>query len=110
MSADHRYDICPKCKVKNQNYESLKKLYQEIEKQCKESYGKVSKIEYMDLLSDRNIALDNLNNENETEETFRQYIEVGMKVNGMLYISYSGECDNCKFEFNYKNEINSLEK
>jgi len=96
MSADN-WTICPKC-----NKSSLQLEKKEREK-IKNSYGKISAEEYLELVRQHKLP-------KKIEDTLREDYEIGIDENGGFSIHYSCYCEECrfKFEFNY-NEIIKFE-
>jgi len=93
MSANN-WTVCPRC---TQTYVSK---IARAKQALNDSYGKVPIEEYERLLEN----LQTAQKENEEEpETLREDYEQGI-YNGHYRVSYSGSCENCGFEFEYKFE------
>ena len=94
MSADN-WMGCPKCKS-----DAIKKRNERIEK-AKKKYGKISEEEYRQEITAAESPVN-------LSETLREDYEQGMKENGEYFVSYSGYCSSCGFEFTYSHKQNAL--
>lgn len=91
MSADN-WAICPRC------VKVVTDKKAEIEQKLRESYGKVSRDEYLDLLQATNAEI-----EVEDYRTFREDYEIGVYYkDNQFFISYRGRCTKCGLEKSFK--------
>ncbi len=85
MSADN-WAICPNCKQKDID-------------ELKNQYGTLPLEEFLALTKETKF-------EDDYETEFREDYEIGIfGGSNELCISYSGECQNCSFEFHYSKSI-----
>ena len=90
MSADN-WTICPRC---------MKMAVEEKDKQNKqaaESYGKVSEVEYTEILEKARADIN-------MEQTLREDYEFYMEDDGTFTADYRAHCDRCGFKYEFKHE------
>jgi len=90
MSAD-RWAICPNCKRMAEKKRENAKAKLDV------SYGKVSAEKYLEL-----VAL--ANEEIELDTNLREDYEQGTDEDGEYYVSYSCQCNECDFSWQYKHK------
>ena len=90
MSANN-WTTCPRC---------MKMAIEEKDKQNKqaaESYGKVSEVEYIEIL-------DKSNKDIQLEQTLREDYEFYMGDDGEFSASYGAYCDRCGFKYQFEHK------
>ena len=93
MSADN-WRVCPKCE---------KRILDERKKReskIKAMYGKIPEDKYRK-------KMNGFLKPQKIEESFREDYDICTE-DSILYISYSGRCENCGFNFRYDNDMNIL--
>lgn len=93
MSADN-WRACPFCKKSASN--AREKAIEDAEK----LYGKVPASKYREALE---VAKEMP--EDDEVETLREDYELGILADGSFYISYTGSCEECRFEYNFKQNV-----
>ncbi len=95
MSADN-WRMCPRCEAERQAD------YAERRARLAKDYGKVPPDEYM--TSHRLLETAIAKEENAVEETLREDYGLGLCGDGKFRISYSGSCEVCGLEHQFKHE------
>lgn len=92
MSADN-WRACPRCAAEK-SQEAAK-----AEEKAKKSYGKVSAEKFMELLAAAKtvrVEADGYE-DNESKHTFREDYQIGVNIDGVFSVSYSGGCSQCSY-------------
>ncbi len=92
MSADN-WRSCPRCALEK-SQEATK-----AEEKAKKSYGKVSAEKFMELLAAAKTvrAESDAYEDAESKHTFREDYQVGVNIDGVFSVSYSGKCNQCSY-------------
>jgi hypothetical protein len=98
MSANN-WRVCPACKRRLEVEQAARA------QAVRDAYGKVSAEQYEEMrCAAEEVVADLL------EKTMREDWEIGTGRDGKFFVSYRAKCKNCRFDYSFKHEAQTLEK